>query len=566
MGIVTRGLNLGYRLASTAMQGKLKAMAGRYPKAFVMNPEQVETQAAYIVAPTLQHIILDVTGEEPRLEDIQNTVIEGYKSGLFNNFGKRVYINKHRIPELMLELDIDSSLRENFIKQATRHGVLRSSVLFSQVAGALTNTPRAPERGQYLERPYSLITRDDTLLQLNRLINQRTVKTNDDSPSILLVPGIGCKGKFFDLNNDQFSLALLLADIGSWVYKFDFRGLGSNKGNFDPQCFFDTLVSNDLPAGLDFICHRPTPNKPVIIIAHSMGGMVAEFLLVRQAYKLRRLLAQIGIDSKGMTRPQIEEAMNSYMGTDREAEIIIAEARTHLEMLKTVKGLISIASSRIFDKSQNYIFPMLLSLNLLLPILGEESVPIDKFKKKWLIKMIPFELFPLKSLINPDNFKKVKAFVSLLIEEGVDSFPLGVGFQMLRAIFSGQGIKRMDQSRFNYSAHLDEIPPDIPISHLYFSKDPLAAPYNLTFVDKGYAHGTDLDFSRFPEYQHDHCAVHHIKADTSVEEIELPQSPSQVQGFLIDGASHLDAFYGKVADEKTIPLLLKLIQTIEQIT
>ncbi len=565
MGIITRGLNVGYRLASTAMQGRLKAMAARYPQAFVMTPEQVEIQAAYRIAPTLQHVIKDVTGKEPQLEHIQTTVVEGYKSGLFHNYGEAVFINRHRIPELMSELDIDSSLTKAFTKEATRHGLLRNFMFSSQIVGALMSKPRSPERGQYLERIYSLITRDNTILQLSRLINQKAVKTNDGNPSILLVPGIACKGQIFDLN-DQLSLALSLADRGSWVYKFDFRGLGSNKGTFDYQCFFDTLVSNDLPAGLDFIYHRPTPNKPVTIIAHSMGGMVAEFLLVRQAYKLRQLLQQIGINSKGMTRPQIEEAMDSYTGTDREAEIIIAEARTHLEMLKTAKGLITLASSRIFDKNQHYIFPMLLSLNLLLPLLGEESVPVDKFKKKWLIKMVPFELFPLKSLINPDNFDNVKAFVSLLIEEGVDSFPLGVGFQMLRAIFSGQGIKRMDQSRFNYSAHLDEIPPDIPIFHLYFSKDPLAAPYNLTFIDKDYPHGTDLDFSRFPEYQHEHRTVHHIGADTPVEEIELPQDPSQVQGFLVEGASHLDAFYGKVADKKGIPLLLRLIHAIEQIT
>ncbi len=567
--------NFLYNLASAARRKSLQKLAEQYPKSFVTPPEKVEAETAHRFGPTLQHVVKDVTGKEPELPRILELIARGMESGLFDNYGEAIFINPHRVDDLLQRLGIQTKSKKQFLEEARKHYLLREYVYHSQAVGFFGSDFRALDRGNYHEREYSILTRDGKKLDITRIVNQDRVKTNDDRPSVLMIPGIACNAKTFDLDNNT-SLALEHADQERWVYMFDPRGLGKNKGDFDPQCFFDTLVSNDLPAAVDFLYHRPNPEKPVVIIGHSMGGMIAEFMLIRQSYKLNQILKKLirltedaGFSVKGRTRSEIadfldktEAGLGDRRKIRREVKALVAEARNHLAVLNTVKGLITLGSPKIFDKNHHPIYPILLMLNIIFPLLREEDVPVDK--GKWLVKLFPKLSSVVRPLINSENFHDVKGFLAQFIGEGTDSFPLGVGFQLLKAIYSGKGVRRMDRFKFNYSAHLDEIPTDIPIFQFIGDQDPLAPPFNLAFIDHSYYQGKTLNFSRFPGYAHKSKGIQELHRFTDPDTVKLSAERAQVQGFVIEGISHLDYFYGKTAERLVRPLLNRLVDIIWQ--
>jgi hypothetical protein len=97
------------------------------------------------------------------------------------------------------------------------------------------------------------------------------------------------------------------------------------------------------------------------------------------------------------------EGRLSGRAIDEEIRTLIAEARAHLERLKSVKGLITLGSPKIFDKNSHLLFPSLLMLNLVLPLLKEEKVPVDNMKE--LVKKFPSFAQVARPLINPANFE-----------------------------------------------------------------------------------------------------------------------------------------------------------------
>lgn len=573
---VARYGNVTYNIASAARQQKLRTMISQHPESFVRSPEEIERETAHLVVPTLQHVIEEVTSKplaRDELRRLEKLVSEDQEE-CFENYGEAIFINPHRIDDLLTHLGLPQEQKERFLGEARQHYLLRDYVYSDQATGHFASKFRTREAGNYNERPYSILTRDGRTLHLTRIVNMDQVKTNDDRPSLLFVPGIACNHKVFDLVNET-SLALEHADKGRWVYLFDPRGLGKNKGEFDPECFFDTLISNDLPAAAEFTFNRPSQKKPVVLIGHSMGGMIAEFMLVRQAYKLNRLAREIAkmtgeptFRPKGKTREEIAafldktEAALGHRKTDSAIKALIAEARNHLDILRTIKGLITVGSPKIFDKNEHPIYPTLLWLNIFLPMLREEKVPIDT--AKLLLKLMPSLTFTLRHLINSSNFADPKAFLSKFVEKGTDSFPLGVGFQLLKAVYSGKGMRRMDRDKFNYSAHLDEIPPDISIFHIVGEEDPLAPPFNLAFIDRSYSEGGSLDFAPFPEYNHEEKRVYQLDQDSPVSQLPLSPQKGQVTGFVVEGVSHLDFFDGKTAERVVRPLLHRLVDTIWQ--
>jgi len=562
-----RAGNAVYSALSAARRGSLREMAARYPKSFVPSPEEVEARTAYRIGPTLQHVIKEVTGEEPDLHSILKIINRGMKTGLFNNFGEAIFINPHRVEDLLEELNIPADKKEDFLEAARSHYLLRQYIYAAQARGYFGSQFKALDRGNYIEREYSILTRDGKLLSLTRIVNIDTVKTNDDRPSILMIPGVACNNGTYNIN-DKESPALDHADRGRWVYLFDPRGLGKNKGDFDAQCFFDTLVSNDLPAAVDFINNRPSTKKPMVIVGHSMGGLMAEFMLVRQAYKLRKITEQIGFTTRGLTRPQIEERLDQAEAKidngskrGREIKAKIAEACEHLEILNSVKGLITFGSPKTFDKNSSPVWPILLNLNLLLPLLRAEDVPVDK--GKWLIKAFPKLAKLIRPLIHSKNFKDPDAFL-YEYAQSTDTFPLGVGLQFLMAIYSGKGMRRMDRQRFNYSSHLDEIPPDIPIAHFYGKQDILAPDFNAAFVDHSSYRGSTIDFSSFPDYQHQNRSVVQLSRYALPEHVPISSQNNRVTAFVAERMGHLDFFYGATADKMINPLLHLLIDAMWQ--
>src|SRR3989338_1615203 len=571
-----RSGNLAYTAASTLRRSAVTKLAARRPESFVRTPEAIEAETSHRMAPTLQHVVKEITGRTLPLDQVRQIIRRGAHTGLFNNYGEAIFINPHHAEDLLEKLTIPLEQKSDFLAAARKHYLLREYVFADQSKGFFGAAFRELDRGTYMERGYFVYTRDGKPLTVTRIINQDRVKTNDDNPSLLLIPGIACHSGMFDLDAET-SLALELADKGNWTFLFDPRGLGKNKGEFDAQCFFDTLVSNDLPAAVEFLYNRPKTKKPVVLVGYSIGGMIAEFMLVRQAYKLNSLVRDIcklsgkrsDFEPKGKTRREVATFLNETTAAltngkqpDQEIKIIIAEARTFLAMLDCVKGLITIGSPKIFDKNSHPIFPALLMLNIFLPIFGAESVPVDV--AKGLVKVLPSLTIVARQLINPDNFDDPKQFLASFTNKGTGSFPLGVGLQLLKAVYSGKGIRRMGNGRFNYSAHLDEIPPDIPIFHLTGSLDPLAPPFNLAFIQPDYYQGKALDFSQFPGYQHREKGIHNFSRQRDLHYLRLSKVASQVHGFAIAGLSHLDLLYGKTAEAIVRPLLHQLIDVIWQ--
>ncbi|MBU0672911.1 MAG: lysophospholipase [Candidatus Margulisbacteria bacterium] len=567
--------NLVYDLTSAARRQSMQKLSQRRPRSFVVPPEQIEAQTALRFSPTLQHVVKETSGQESGNQRMNEIILQGQEMGYFENFGEAIFINPRRIDNLLELIGIPADKKDLFLGEAKKHYLLREYVFAAQARGFFGSSFRVLDRGNYIDREYHILTRDARTLSLTRIVNQDRVKTKDQSPSVLFIPGLACNHGFYDLNNET-SLALEHADQGRWVYLFDPRGLGRNKGDFDPHCFLDTLVSNDLPATVEFIANRPTPHKPVVLIGHSMGGMVAEFMLVRQAYKLNQLAQQISkmiadptFVTKGKTRVEITgmlEAVEARLGnerkTDHEIRALIDEARGNLEILNAVKGLITLGSPKIFDRNEHPIYPLLLMLNILLPIIGEDAVPVDK--AKLLLKLMPRLSLALHLLINPKNFDDPKAFLTQLAEEGTDSFPLGVGLQLLKAVYSGKGVRRMGQDRFNYSAHLDEIPPDIPIFHIAAPADPLAPAFNMGFIDRRYVTPGVSQLASFPEYSHTQKRVYHINQSFDPAQLPLSDASSQVTGFLVEGVNHLDFFYGRTGERVVRPLLNRLVDLIWQ--
>ena len=135
----------------------------------------------------------------------------------------------------------------------------------------------------------------------------------------------------------------------------------------------------------------------------------------------------------------------------------------------------------------------------------------------------------------------------MYVQKVVESVPLGLGFQFLKAIYNGEGFKRMDQSRFNYSENLNYLPKDIPIFHFWGTKDPLAPPDNLQY-SKNYPHRLKK--------------IYYLEKPEDIKKIEISSRRSQVIDFVVEGANHLDLLYGKLAEEIVNPLLMKIITEV----
>lgn len=79
----------------------------------------------------------------------------------------------------------------------------------------------------------------------------------------------------------------------------------------------------------------------------------------------------------------------------------------------------------------------------------------------------------LNFLVSPENHKEDKHFIERYFKVATESILLGLGFQCVKAIYSGQGFKRMDGSGLNYSECLDWFPDNIPIFHFWGTRDSL---------------------------------------------------------------------------------------------
>jgi len=131
------------------------------------------------------------------------------------------------------------------------------------------------------------------------------------------------------------------------------------------------------------------------------------------------------------------------------------------------------------------------------------------------------------------------------LQESGESFPLGLGFQFLKAIYNGEGFKRMDESRINYSNMLSFFPEEIPLFHFWGTDDPLGPPANMKFGH---------------HYPHKLKKVYRLGNVKDLSRVDISTEKSQQLDFVVEGANHLDLLYGKAAEQIVQPLIIRSIR------
>ncbi len=539
--LFTRWINFTYDFYSKIYEGQLR-LGLPVSQELLKSREEIRARAAGKLALTLYHIFLQVTGiRVPRsgIKDILITELEAGNLQLTENVIiltrsqlKYLAINRCKIPGYFFSAILEEATSRRILKETLKNNRL-PAYFDSEIE---ENTQNG--RGDYEFVFYRDYTEEGKEIKFRRLVSIEDVTSGDNRPSVLMIPGFVNNSNCYDLSNKQ-SLAKDMADKGHWVYLFDPRGMGINQGKFDPWYTVDTLIDYDLPTVLQFIYQR-SKKKPSVLVGHSMGGIIAENMVLN--WSLRRHLNHID----DLTAEQ-KALLNQ----------LLPAADVAAENLKQVRGIISMGSPKFFNRHSHVIFPSMLWLNHLSRIFRLQQVPV-KEAMMFLSQMpglsqatnqlVKTNVGDLNFLMCPENhISDNNFFTKQYIHNAIESVPLGLGFQFLKAIYNGEGFKRMDQSRFNYSTHLNYFSKDIPLFHIWGDKDPLAPPDNVYYSKS---------------YPHKRKKIYHIESYRDIERIDIADTRSQVIDFVIENANHLDLLYGKVAQEIVYPLLLKIIEQV----
>jgi pimeloyl-ACP methyl ester carboxylesterase len=534
--LIARWINLTYDSYSRFYEGQLR-LGLPVSKELIQTQEEVRSIAAGKLALTLYHIFLRVAGIRVPRNEIKYVLIGELEANNLRLTENVIILTRKQLKHLVNRCKIPSYFFNDIYEEATRRRILRETLKQHRLPAYFDSEIQENAqngRGDYEIVYYRDYTAEGKEIKFRRLVSIEGVTYGDTRPSVILIPGFANNSNCYDLTNQQ-SMAKDMADRGCWVYLFDPRGMGINKGKFDPYYTVDTLIDHDLPTVLKFITTR-SRNKPSILVGHSMGGIIAENMVLN--WNIRKHLNEI----KSLNSEQ-KAMLNQILPPLDAAE----------DSLKQVRAVVSLGSPKFFNKMSHAFFPSVLWLNHLARIFRLQYVPV-KDSLMFLMQM-PFisdltqyvlnhDIGDLNILTNPANQKGNKVFTKLYVEKALESVPLGLGFQFLKAIYNGEGFKRMDRSRFNYSGHLNYFPKEIPVYHFWGSKDPLAHQDNVQY-SKYYPHGTKKIF--------------HIETPEDARKVDISSGQSQVVDFIIEGANHLDLLYGKLAEEIVNPLLMRVI-------
>jgi pimeloyl-ACP methyl ester carboxylesterase len=534
--LIARWINLTYNSYSRFYEGQLR-LGLPVSKELIQTQEEARSSAAGKLALTLYHIFLRVTGIRVPRNEIKYTLIGELEAGNLRLTENVIILTRKQLKYIVNRCKIPSYFFTDIYEEATRRRILRETLKNHYLPAYFDSEIQENAqngRGDYEIVYYREYTNEGKEIKFRRLVSIEGVTSGDNRPSVILVPGFANNSNCYDLTNQQ-SMAKDMADSGFWVYLFDPRGMGINKGKFDPLYTVDTLIDHDLPTVLKFISTR-SRNKPSILLGHSMGGIISENMLLN--WNIRKHLSDIN----NLSNEQ-KAVLNQVL-----PPLDVAEAN-----LKQVRAVISLGSPKFFNKMSHAFFPAVLWLNHLARIFRLQYVPV-KDSLMFLMQVpvisdmtqfvLNHDIGDLNILMNPANHRGNKIFTKMYVEKALESVPLGLGFQFLKAIYNGEGFKRMDMSRFNYSAHLNYFPKDIPVFHFWGSKDPLGHPDNVQY-SKYYPHGIKKIF--------------HIETPEDAKKIDISSKRSQVVDFIIEGANHLDLLYGKLAEEIVNPLLMRII-------
>ncbi|MEW5735803.1 MAG: alpha/beta fold hydrolase [Thermodesulfobacteriota bacterium] len=537
--IPTRIINYSYDYYSMIGQGQLR-LGLPVSRDLIKTQEEIRSSAAGKLALTLYHIFFRATGSRiPRLE-IKLALLEELQKGSIKLTENVIILTREQLKHLSRNcFQIPDEFFPAIYDDARRRRILRESLQKMRMPAYFESEIEEREangRGDYEIVYYRDYTNEGKEIRFRRLLSMEEVTGGDDRPSVVLVPGFANNSNCFNLNN-HYSMAKDMADLGYWVYLFDPRGMGVNEGKFDPLYTVDTLIDYDLATVVRFISHR-SKGKPVILTGHSMGGIVSENMVL--LWSLRRKLDTLC--QKGSDEYRV---LDKILPPKEEAE----------ENLSMVRAVVSLGSPKFFDRDSHVVYPTVLWLNHLAKILKFRVVPIREIF--WFLltppgvrflgrKALRGNLGGINFLINNLNHIGNPKFAHDYVDTALENVPLGLGFQFLKAIYNGEGFKRMDESRLNYSENLIHFPENIPVFHFYGSEDPLAPPTNLRYSEY---------------YPHRHKRVFHIQGPEDLNRIEISSERSQVTDFVIEGANHIDLLYGKVAREVISPLVRRIVHT-----
>lgn len=535
--IPTRMVNFSYDYYSMVNQGQLR-LGLPVSKDLIKTREDAQVIAAGKLALTLYHIFFRATGSRiPRLE-IKLTLLEELNKGTIKLTENVIILTRDQLQHLAKNcFRISDEFFGSIYDDARRRRILRESLQKMRMPAYFESEIEEREqngRGDYEIVFYRDYTSEGKEIRFRRLVSMEEVTAGDDRPSVILVPGFANNSNCFNINN-QFSIAKDMADMGYWTYLFDPRGMGVNEGKFDPFYTVDTLIDHDLATVVRFIHHR-SKLKPQVLLGHSMGGMVSTFmtLLWNVRKKLDRLVKPGSDEYNAMEKmlPPYEEAV---------------------ENLNMVRAVICLGSPKFFDRTSHVVYPFALWLNHLAKIGGFKEVPIRDFL--WFITqplgirhlgraILRADAGGVNFLVNMENHRGDPSFTFDYVDQAVENVPVGLGFQFLKAIFNGEGFKRMDMTRFNYSENLMHFPEHIPVFNFYGSVDPLAPPSN----------------TRYSEYfPHRIKKTYYVASHRDVKKVEITPEPCQAVDIIVEGANHLDLLYGKVAREIVYPIVRKIV-------
>jgi len=530
--------NLGYNLYSRIYEGQLR-LGLPVSKKLLQTQGEIRMRAAGKLALTLYHIFFQTTGTRiPRneikliLQDeldkqrirLTEDVIILTEEQLRWLGTERFHIAERHLPQILA-----SARRRRIMKETLREA--RAPAYFEMEI----EEKEQNGRGDYELVYYNDFTDEGRSIGFRRLLSMEEVTAGDSRPSLVMVPGIGCNSDCYNISN-RYSMAKDMADMGFWVYLFDPRGMGVNEGKFDPMCTVDTLIDYDLATVVRFV-HRRSHEKPLILFGHSMGGIISECMILN--WSLRKNFHRLD------------------MLTDRQLEVLdkvlppLEEANRYLSM---IRGVITLGSPKFFQKTSHVLFPATLWLNHISRIFRLRYVPFRE--SIWFLTRLPgvrfgakeilnLNLGGLNPLINPENHRKDKRFIMRYLQSAGESFPLGLGFQFLKAIFNGEGFKRMDETRLNYANLLSFFPDDIPVFHFFGTDDPLSPPTNLRYSQ---------------QYPHKLKKVYRIRGVKDLNRVEITSDRSQLVDFVIEGVNHLDLLYGERAEKLIHPLIIRAVR------
>ena len=534
-------VNKGYDTYSRFYKGQID-LGLPVSKELMLSRQKKQSHAVGKLALSMYYIYLKATGEKIERDKIKKIIVGELTNGHIRLTEDVILLTTESLTYITLELfNIEEKYLDDVIAEAKRRFILKESIVNNRRTPAylesLIDEREINGRGDYQFVFYREFTEDGKEIGYRRIISMGDVVAGDDKPSVILVPGFANNSNCFNLSN-RYSFAKNLADKNAWVYLFDPRVLGVNTGKIDPDYTVDTMIDFDLPAVLNSV-YSGSNKKPSILLGHSMGGVVSENMVlnwgIRKKFDDYNLLADDEKEILNDALPSLEEAENG---------------------LKKVKGIISLGSPKFFERDSHLVFPMALWLNHISRFFNFYHIPFKESSRvlteypvlKNVIRFLSNKnIGDLNFLTSPENHTEDKYFMERYLKIAMESIPLGLGFQCLMAIYSGNGFKRLDKSNLNYSESFSFFPEEIPVFHIWGSKDVLAPLSNLKYSDY---------------YPHKIKKTFYLENAADLKNIELSDEPGQLVDFVIDGANHIDLLYGKAADEFVHPLVEMIIDKV----